>query len=95
MVADRVAIARAVQGAAVHGPAVAEAYGLAGALPEDPQLLLNAAGNAESLLRSRKLAEQPKIKVMTLDLIAAADEIATCAPALRAAPPAAPAQPPT
>ncbi|MRG93486.1 hypothetical protein [Polyangium spumosum] len=66
-----------------YGPAVAEAYGLDSALPEDPQLLLALAGNAETLLRKRPLTEQPKIKSLTLAPIAAADDLSLAMTALR------------
>jgi len=66
-----------------YGPAVADAYGLNSALPEDPQLLLALAGKAEKLLRERPLTEQPKIKSLTLTPIAAADDLSLAMLALR------------
>ncbi len=68
-----------------YGSAVADAYGLGSALPEDPQLLLALAGKAEKLLRERALTEQPKIKSLTLDPVAAADDLAAATTALRTA----------
>ena len=68
-----------------YGSAVADAYGLGNALPEDPQLLLGLAGHAEKLLRERALTEQPKIKSLTLAPIAAADDLAFAMSALRSA----------
>ncbi|MDI1434256.1 hypothetical protein [Polyangium sorediatum] len=68
-----------------YGPAVADAYGLGSALPEDPQLLLSLAGHAEKLLRERPLTEQPKIKSLTLAPIAAAEDLAFAMSALRSA----------
>ncbi|MDI3288880.1 hypothetical protein [Polyangium sp. 15x6] len=68
-----------------YGPAVADAYGLGSALPEDPQHLLGLAGQAEKLLRERPLTEQPKIKSLTLSPIAAADDLAVAMAALRSA----------
>ncbi|MDI1483708.1 hypothetical protein [Polyangium sp. y55x31] len=68
-----------------YGPALADAYGLNSALPEDPQLLLGLAGKAEKLLRERPLTEQPKIKSLTLAPIAAADDLAFAMTALRSA----------
>ncbi len=54
---------------------VAIAYGLAVALPEDAQLLLNTTKNAAKLLRSRPLTELPRNKSLKLDPIAAADDL--------------------
>jgi len=58
-----------------YGPEVAVAYGLAGALPEDTQVLLNSTKNAAKLLRSRPLTEPTRNKSLKLDPIAAADDL--------------------
>ncbi len=58
-----------------YGPEVAVAYGLAGALPEDAQVLLNTTKNAAKLLRSRPLTEVTRNKSLKLDPIAAADDL--------------------
>ncbi len=54
---------------------VAVAYGLAVALPEDAQVLLNMTKNAAKLLRSRPLTEVARNKSLKLDPIAAADDL--------------------
>lgn len=58
-----------------YGQAVAVAYGLAVALPEDAQALLGIAKNSSTLLRSRPLTEAPKNKSLKIDPIAAADDL--------------------
>lgn len=58
-----------------YGPEVTVAYGLAGALPEDAQMLLNTSKNAAKLLRSRPLKETARNKSLKLDPIAAADDL--------------------
>jgi hypothetical protein len=58
-----------------YGPEVAVAYGLAGALSEDAQVLLNTTKNAAKLLRSRPLTEVARNKSLKLDPILAADDL--------------------
>jgi hypothetical protein len=58
-----------------YGAEVAVAYGLAVALPEEPQVLLNTTKNAAKLLRSRPLTETARNKSLKLDPIAAADDL--------------------
>jgi hypothetical protein len=67
-----------------YGPAVAAAYGLPSALPDDAQGLLSLAGIVEALLRKRALTEKPKRKSLAVDPIAAADDLKAAAGDLEA-----------
>jgi hypothetical protein len=58
-----------------YGAEVAGAYGLNTPLPDDAQVLVNMAASIEKLLRTRSLAEPPKRKSLTVDPIAAADDL--------------------
>lgn len=58
-----------------YGRDIAAAYGLTGALTEDPQLLLNTSKNAAKILRSRPLTEAPRNKSLKIDSVLAADDL--------------------
>lgn len=66
-----------------YGPAVASAYGLDGALPDDAAALANLSGKVEHLLRNRALTEAPKRVSLKLDPLAAADDLKALADGLR------------
>lgn len=66
-----------------YGPAVASAYGVDAALPDDAAALANLAGKVEHLLRTRPLTEAPKRQSLKLDPIAAADDLKALGDGLR------------
>lgn len=68
-----------------YDASVAAAYGLAAALPDDNQSLIHTAGSVEKLLRTRPLAEKPKMKGLTIDPLLSADDLRAAADAMQTA----------